>query len=86
MDKHASESAGHSTAAFALPSNSTGRLSHSPFNRCERISRAQGTALRPGDQIAAPRRPATASVPFIAADLVGKPSGGSSIPLREEDQ
>ena len=86
MHKLLSDSAVRITAAFVLPSNSTGRLSHSPFNDRDGISRAQAGSLRPGDQIAAPWRPTTDSAHLTAVDLVGKPSGGSLNPFWEEDQ
>ena len=84
MDQLLHEQTGRRMAAVAIESTSS-ELSLTPF-RCELVSRTQAEGLRPGDQIAAPGRPASAAHSVIAAGLVWEPSGGSLDPFREEDQ
>ena len=79
------ERADRCLAAIASPSYSADRSSPSPFISCERVSRTQAAALRPGDQIAAPQ--GRGHAPFLSWPpvwSVNQVAAVISIPFREE--
>jgi hypothetical protein len=79
------ERADRCLAAVASPSYSADRSSRSPFISCERVSRTQAAALRPGDQIAAPLGPGQAPVlSWSPVWSVNQVAAYQSIPFREE--